>query len=550
MLSCMAFSGNLWSMADLILLNGNVQTQAPRLPSCSALAIRKGRILAVGEDEAIREFGAGAARTIDLEGRLVLPGLTDSHFHYQKWALGLRRLRLADAASREDVQERLRAAAAEAPRGKWIQGQGWNEGAWPSKALLAGSDLDEAAPSHPVILWRSDLHLAVVNAEARRLAGITRDTPDPPQGIIDRDMSGEPTGVLREKAVDLVTEKIPPPEEDEVIDAMKAGFPQLLRLGLTGFHDFLPSGRRDGLSALRAYQRLEAEGELPIRVWASIPAAKLDEAVGLGLRTGWGEGRMRVGHVKLFADGSQGARTAWMLEPYTDTGGCGMPMEPMEKLAEAVRRAEVSGFAAAIHAIGDRANRELVGMFERLRMEESEPAVHPPVAPHRIEHVQNIRFEDILRLAALDVVGSVQPIHIRDDITMIDQSVGDRALFAYPFRRFLDAGVTLAMGSDCPVADPDPLRGIQAAVTRQREDGTPEGGWYAEQRLTVGEVVMGYTMGPANAICRQAEMGSITPGKLADVIVLDRDIYTADPGEIAEAQVVMCVFDGGVVFEP
>jgi hypothetical protein len=257
---------------------------------------------------------------------------------------------------------------------------------------------------------------------------------------------------------------------------------------------------------------------------------------------------MRVGHVKLFSDGSQGARTAWMLEPYTDTGGCGMPMEPMAELAEVVRRAELGGFAVAIHAIGDRANRELVGMFERLRAEEGDPSVDPPAAPHRIEHVQNIRLEDILRLARLDVVGSVQPIHIRDDITMIDQSVGDRARFVYPFRQLLDAGVTLALGSDCPVADPNPLLGIQAAVTRQREDGTPEGGWYAGQRLTVAEAVRGYTMGPAIATGRQADMGSITPGKLADVIVLDRDIYASDPGEIAEAQVVMCVFDGGVIF--
>jgi predicted amidohydrolase YtcJ len=239
-----------------------------------------------------------------------------------------------------------------------------------------------------------------------------------------------------------------------------------------------------------------------------------------------------------------------MLQPYTDTGGCGMPMEPMEKLADVVRRSEAGGFAAAIHAIGDRANRELVGMFERLMAEKRDPLVDPPAAPHRIEHVQNIRPEDILRLAAQEVVGSVQPIHIRDDITMIDQSVGDRARFAYPFRQLLDAGVTLAMGSDSPVADPNPLQGIQAAVTRQREDGTPEGGWYAGQRLAVAEAVRGYTMGPAIATGRQADMGSITPGKLADVIALDRDIYAADPSEITEAQVVMCVFDGGVVFKP
>jgi predicted amidohydrolase YtcJ len=513
------------------------------------MAIRDGRILAVGEDAAIRELGARADRTIDLEGRLVLPGLTDSHFHCQKWALGLRRLRLADAESREDVKQRLRAAARGTPEGKWIQGQGWNEGAWPSNALLSGSELDEAAPLHPVILWRSDLHLAVVNSEALRLAGITRDTPDPPQGLIDRDRSGKATGVLREKAVDLVAEKIPVPKEAEMLEAMRAGFPELLRLGLTGIHDFLPSGRHDGLSALHAYQHLEGGGELPIRVWASIPAAELEEALGQGLRTGWGEGRLRIGHVKLFSDGSQGARTAWMLEPYQDSDGAGMPLWEMAELAVIVRRAEEGGFAVAIHAIGDRANRELVGMFERVKADRKDEVANRLAAPHRIEHVQNIRPEDILRLAALDVVGSVQPIHIRDDITMIEQSVGRRAQHAYPFRQLMDAGVSLAMGSDCPVADPNPFCGIHAAVTRQRHDGTPESGWYAEQRLTVAEAVKGYTMGAAIASGRQAEMGSITPGKLADAIVLDRDIFAVDPDQIAEAQLVMCVFDGCVVVE-
>jgi len=536
-------------MTELFLVNGRFHTQDPSYPDATAVASRDGRLWAVGGDDEIRALAAPGQRVIDLGGRRVLPGLTDSHFHYYDWALGLRRLPLAAATSLADVRARVAERASEFPPDHWILGQGWNESRWPDPRIPTRVDLDDVSPDHPLILWRSDLHLAVVNSRALQKTGISGDTPDPPEGVIDRDESGQPTGVLRELAINLVTDVIPPPTEGETADAMRDGFAILHRLGLTGVHDYRIMGGADGPPAFRALQRLHAAGEVGLRMWMHIPGERLDEAIALGLRTGFGDEYVRVGHVKLFSDGGQGARTAWMLEPYDDVGHCGMPLTPMDEITEAVRQADQGGLAVAIHAIGDRANRELVTVFEQVLGAERTSPTAPPAAPHRIEHVQNIRPEDVARLARLDVVASVQPIHVTDDIPMTEKSVGERACFSYPFRDIWDAGVTLALGSDCPVADPNPLWGIHAAVTRQQRDGAPSGGWYPQQRLTVDEAVWGFSMGAALVSGREDVLGSITPGKLADLVVLDRDIFTVDPTEIAQTQVVMTVFDGRVVYE-
>ncbi len=538
-------------MPNLILYNGKLYTQDSNSPQATAVAIHDGHFLAVGNDAEVRALAGPHTRLIDLGGHLALPGLTDAHFHFYEWALGLRRLPLADTTSLADLRQRLAQRASETPSGGWILGQGWNETRWPDPRIPTRADLDDVVPAHPVILWRNDMHLAVVNSNALREAGISGDTPNPPEGVIDRDESGQPTGVLRELAINLIREVIPPPTEEETIEAMREGFLLLHRLGLTGVHEHRVMGGANGPPAFHAYQRLQAAGEVALRLWMDIPGERLDEAIALGLHTGFGDDRLRVGHVKFFADGGQGARTAWMLEPYGDTGECGMPLTPMAEIAEAVRKADQAGLALAVHSIGDRANRELLTVFEQhaTRPVLSSSKGNTQHVSHRIEHVQMIRPDDVPRLARLGIVASVQPIHVTDDIPMVEQSVGSRGRFAYAFRDMLDAGVTLALGSDAPVADPNPLWGIHAAVTRQRRDGTPSGGWYPAQRLTVAEAVWGFTVGPALASGRDAELGSITPGKLADLIVLDRDIFAIEPMEIAQAQVAMTVFDGRVVYQ-
>jgi predicted amidohydrolase YtcJ len=326
---------------------------------------------------------------------------------------------------------------------------------------------------------------------------------------------------------------------------MRRAMAEIHRLGLTGVHDMRIMGGEDGPPAFRAWQRLRSEDGLGLRVWMMLPGERLAEAVALGLRTGFGDDYLRVGGIKLFADGATGPRTASMLEPFADAG-TGMPLTPMNEIAETVSRAHQGGISTVIHAIGDRALRELLDVFAEVLPQGTSQV--RPLAPHRIEHVQHSHPADLKRLAPLGLVASVQPIHVTDDIAMVEQACGERARWAYAFRDLLNAGTKLALGSDCPVASPNPFWGIHAAVTRQRRDGTPPDGWYPAQRLTVAEAVWGYTLGPAHASGRTAHQGSLTPGKLADLIVLDRDIFAIPPHEIPDTQVLLTVFDGCIVY--
>jgi predicted amidohydrolase YtcJ len=362
-------------------------------------------------------------------------------------------------------------------------------------------------------------------------------------GVIDRGPEGRPTGILRDLAMNLVTARIPDPPDSEVAQAFRDGFPCLHRLGLTGVQDQRLMGGLEGAAAFRAWQRLRLEDAVDLRVWVNLPGERLDEIIALGLRTGLGDDYLRVGHCKYFADGAQGVRTAWMLEPYEGTDQLGLPLTPVAQIEADLKRAEAAGLAIAVHAIGDRANEELVALFERVL---SGP---PARVPHRIEHMQLIRPEALERAARLGVAASVQPMSVTDDIPMMAPTIGPRTRYAHAWRSMLDAGILLAFGSDCPVSDPNPFKGIHAAVTRRRLDGSPAGGWHPEQRLTVAEAVWAYSMGPALVSGRQRHLGSLTPGKLADLLVLDRDIFTVDPMAIAAARPLLTVFDGRIVHD-
>ncbi len=555
-------------MAELILVNGRLWTQDSRYPNATGVAIRDGRVLAVGDDDEVLSVAGGGARVIDLGGRRVLPGLVDAHFHFKGWALARRRLRLAGLPSLAAAQDAVREAARATPPGRWILGQGWSETNWPERRFLTAADLDAVAPEHPVFLWRSDLHLAVANSLALRLARITAQTPDPPAGAIDRDGTGRPTGVLRDEAMNLVDALLPEESAAEVDAAMAEAIGEAHRLGLTGVHDFRSVEAEEGRAAWEAWQRLWGRDALQLRVWAMISGAALDEAIALGLRTGFGDDRLRMGGIKLYADGSLGARTAWMMEPYRD-GGSGLPIAPMEEIAVKMARAHAAGIAVGIHAIGDRAIHELLEVFAEVlpRVVQADEGarpgqgrgtsegratayrVQPSGVPHRIEHVQHSHPQDLRRVGELGLVASVQPMHLVDDMGLVERAVGERARWAYAFRTLQEGGAVLALGSDCPVADPNPFRGIHAAVTRQQPGGVPAGGWFGEERLTVAEAVAGYTLGPAYASGQRHKLGSLSPGKLADLVVLDRDIFAVPPEEIGATEVVMTVFDGEAVYE-
>ncbi len=533
-------------MDGLIFYNGLMYTQDKSYPRATALAVQGERILAVGNDQDLRSAVKRPEQLINLDGRLVLPGLVDSHFHYYDWALSRQQLALSNVSSLGNLQDKLTTAASSLPSGKWILGQGWNETRWPDPSMPTRTDLDDLTPNHPTILWRSDMHVALVNSLALRAARITAQTPNPPEGVIDRDEAGNPTGLLREMAINLVREVIPLPPDDEVSAAFQAGIPELHGLGLVGLHDFRMMGGAGWTPAFRAFQKLNAAGELPLRVWTLLPGERLDQAIDLGLRTGYGNNGLRIGHIKFFFDGSQGARTAWMLKLYQDTKSAGLRLIPIEEMTDLVKRAHLAGLAVAVHAIGDRANRELINIFvDVLHGNKEAPS---PIAPHRIEHVQNIQDDDLLRLGSVGVTASVQPIHVTETYPMIEKSIGSRSLHTFRFKDLWNSGVPLALGSDSPVADPNPFFGMHAAVTRQMMDGSPSGGWYPDQRLSVSEAIWGYTMGPALASGQERDTGSLSPGKLADFIVLDRNLFEVPARDIANTKVMMTVQDGKIVY--
>ena len=538
------------SVPDLILLNGAIRTMDDQRPLTRAVAIKAGRILAVGDNDEISTLAGSKTERIDLKGCLGIPGLMDSHFHFYDWAMGRQQLDLARVKSLDELLHQVALAARKLPRENWILGQGWNESDWPEHTMPCRDHLDAMAPHHPVALWRCDLHLVSVNSRALQLAGIDQTTPDPPDGVIEKDSSGLPTGILRELAPNLVKSVIPAPSADELVAAMRDGIAYLHTLGLTAVHDARLMGGLEGAPALKAWQLLNERGQLNLRCWVSLAGECLEEAIALGLRTGLGDERLRIGHLKYFADGGMGARTAWMLEPYLDAE-YGMPLGSMTELGKKIAAAEKAGLAVMVHAIGDRANREVITLLEelvQLRSEATKPSSMPPVLPHRIEHTQMIRSEDIRRLAKLKVAACVQPHNMILDINMIDESVGPRGRWTYAYKEMIDAGIPVLLSSDAPVCDPSPLVGIHAAVTRQRRDGTPAGGWYPEQRISVADAVRGYTTVPAAFYGQSDKMGTLTPGKKADMIVLDRDIFEVDPMEICNARVEMTIFDGRIVY--
>jgi predicted amidohydrolase YtcJ len=336
-----------------------------------------------------------------------------------------------------------------------------------------------------------------------------------------------------------------------MVAAMEAGMRDLHALGVTGLHDIRLMGGAEGANALRAWQKLDERKLLRLRTWATLPGENIDEAIALGLRTGYGNDRLRLGHLKYFADGGMGARTAWLIDSYVD-GGQGMPLTPIEELEPAVAKADEAGLAVMIHAVGDRTNRELASMFERLAQQKKGPDGNEIIwnsqIPHRIEHLQMSRASDLQTLADLKIAGCAQPHNMILDINMIDQCVAEKGRYAYAFQNMLVSGMQIMFSSDCPVADPAPLVGIHAAVTRQRQDGTPTNGWYPDQRITVDQAVRAYTLTPAIASGAQRYLGSISPGKRADIVVLDQDIYRITPQRILDTNVVLTIFDGEIVF--
>jgi len=530
---------------QIILYNGILATQSSAHPQAQAVAVGSGKILALGRDEDVLNLAGPDTEKIDLNGRLVVPGFIDSHIHFYEWALKRQGVKLDDLTRLEELLARVREAAASQPAGQWIIGQGWNETDWTEPCMPTRKTLDRAAPAHPVLLWRCDLHLAAANSSALRLAGISADTPDPPEGRIERDTTGEPSGILRELAINLVRRAVAPPDADQVMEAFEDAAKALHRRGVTGIHDVRLMADKDGASAFQTFQKLDHDGRLDLRCWVTLPGHDLDNIIGLGLRTGFGNDRLRVGHIKFFSDGGMGARTAWLIDPYLDAER-GMPLTDMATLARDIEKADHAGLSVMVHAVGDRANREVINIFEALEARRTLSGSPSPDIAHRIEHVQMLRPEDADRLRNLNLALCVTPANMLLDMNLIDVALGDKGKWTYAFRRLMETGAPVMFSSDCPVCDPDPLLGIHAAVTRLRADGTPQGGWYPDSRVTVAEALNAYTWIPA-AVHNAGNIGTIAPGKRADLVVLSRNILVIPPSQLPEVRVDMTLFEGRMV---
>jgi predicted amidohydrolase YtcJ len=527
-------------MSDLVLYNANIHTQDASHPKAQAIAIRDNTIIAVGDNSLMQRLSHNA-QMIDLHGRCVIPGLIDAHLHAEWIALGLKDID-AEAPTLDELLRRVEERAAITPKNQWIRGHGWNQNIW-GGAFPTKADLDRVAPEHPVYLTAKSGHAGWANSIALKLAGITASTPNPINGEIVRDEAasagGEPTGIFLENAMDLVTKIIPQVSAQTLAQAFRDMLPLMQRVGLTGVHDF------DGARALQAWQILKENGELNLRVSKTIPVSLLAHAIALGLRSGFGDDWLRINSVKAFADGALGPQTALMIDPYEGSPtNRGMVVTDKEELIENVRKASAAGLSSTIHAIGDKANHDVLDVFAAVRAEETNTRLR-----HRIEHVQLLHPDDFARLAQLNVIASMQPIHATSDMLIADKYWGStRSAGAYAWRTQLKAGATLAFGSDAPVESFNPFWGIHAAVTRRRIDGSPQpDGWYPDQRLSVDEAVRGFTLGAAYASYEEHRKGSLTAGKLADLIVLDRDIFTVEPMAIADTQVLATLIDGRFV---
>ncbi len=540
------------STATLLLDNARVYTQDDRQPVATALALAGRRILAVGDD--LAHLAGPATRRVDLGGRTVLPGFNDAHIHFVGWALRRHWIELADATSAGEAVSRVAERATRTAPGQWIRGGGWDANVWPegtpTRALL-----DAVTPHHPVLLDSHDWHSVWVNSLALARAGIGAATPDPDDGVIERDpVSGAPTGILRENAIKLLDNAVDRPDLDESCAALRAATPLAWAAGITSIQE---ANDTPQALALRSFQTLQRQGALGLRVNQNLPREHLAAAIELGIQSGFGSEWLRIGGVKFFADGALGSRTAWMLEPYAgETDWRGVCTIDPEEFTEEALRASAAGLSIMVHAIGDRANRAVLDTFEIVRRAEPEwqagqavPNRPWPPLRHRVEHVQVIHPADLPRLARAGLVASMQPIHATSDMLNAERHWGTaRTRGAYAWHSVAQAGAVLAFGSDAPVEPFDVLAGIHAAITRRRADGTPgQDGWIPQERITVAQAVRAYTLGAAYASGEESIKGSVTPGKLADLVVLSRDIYHINPEEVLTTQIDATLLDGHLV---
>lgn len=527
-----------------VVHNARVYTVDSANPMAEAFAVEAGRLVAVGSDADVLAAHPDWPRE-DLEGRTVIPGLIDAHAHLMGLGESLLQADLVGTASKAEVVERLRAFAETLPEGAWITGRGWDQNDWGSgEPFPTRADLDAAFPDRPVWLGRIDGHASWANTAALRAAGVDPEAAapaDPEGGAVIRDAAGRPTGVFVDAAEALVAESVPAPDLAFQAAALERALAETARYGLTGVHEAgVP------LATLDLYREFAASGRFPLRNYAMITPGEIEAFCAAhpdGVREA--DGRLVVRSVKVYADGALGSRGAALLEDYADEpGNHGLLFQPMEALQATAEAAMRCGLQVNTHAIGDRANRAVLDAYEG-----AIAATGGGPGRHRIEHAQVLTLGDVERFARLGVIASVQPTHATSDMPWAEARLGDRARGAYAWRRLLDAGARLALGSDFPVERVDPLLGFHAAVTRQDGDDQPAGGWYGNQVLTREEALRGFTLDAAYAAFMEDEVGSLEVGKRADYVVLSDDLMRVAPEALLDVTVVATVLDGVPIYQ-
>jgi len=525
---------------DLILVNGTVWTVSATTPRAEALAIAGDKIIAVGSTSEIQQLATSKSRTIDLKGKLVLPGFNDAHLHFANGGSSLLEIQLRGASDEADLARRIAEKAASLP-GTWITGGNWDHEAWPSQKFPNKSLIDPVTPETPVLVSRLDGHVAVANSVALRLAKIDNSTPDPQGGKIDRNpATGEPTGILWDEAITLVGRVIPAQTLAEQLRAIQAALKHAAELGVTSVQD------NSSLDDLKIYQQLLRQNELTVRINAWRPVDLTSALAQTGLEMPFGNSMLRLGTVKIFSDGSMGAGSAWFFAPYADDPATsGLAIYPADYLRQIIEQADAAGLQIATHAIGDRANFEVLNAYEQAFKKSGRRN-----ARHRIEHAQVIQDSDLPRFKELSVIASIQPSHCIDDMRWAEKRIGkERCRDAYRFKSVADAGAAIAFGTDWPVEPLDPLLGLYAAVTREYPEGGPENGWHPEEKLSLEAAIEYYTLGSAFAEFAENEKGTLEAGKLADLVVLSKNLFKIPPKEILTTKVLLTLVGGRIVHE-
>ena len=529
--------------ADLIVINARIYTVDDSRPVVSAMAVRDGRVAFSGSVREAMSLKGATTRVVDLKGRTIIPGMVDAHAHLLGLGQSLASVNLVGTRSYDDVIARVTARAKGVPAGTWIIGRGWDQNQWGDTRFPTHDALTRAFPNNPVYLQRVDGHAELANAAAMKAAGITLATRDPAGGRLERTASGEPTGVFVDNAMALVGRVIPPSTRDENRQAIRAAIAESQKWGLVGLHD-----AGESRATIDLVEEMAKAGEIPFRLYMMIgdDSAAVAHYLARGPQSGLYDNHLWIRSIKLYADGALGSRGAALLEPYSDDAkNTGLLLTPPAHLQDVATRALRAGFQVNTHAIGDRGNRIVLDAYEAALK-----AV--PTADHRfrVEHAQIINHDDIPRFADLGVIPSMQAVHQTSDMYWAGARLGQtRLLGAYPWRSLMNAGVVIPNGSDAPVESINPLFSFHSAVSRQDADNWPAGGWFPEQKMTREEALKSMTIWPAFAAFQESTMGSLTPGKHADFVILDRDIMTVADRDILGTAILATYIGGKVVYE-